>query len=96
MPESRIAVIEEWVQKGLQPDLTLIFDLDPALARNRRQPARTPDRFESEQNAFFERVRQAYLQRATRFPERYRVVDASKSPKQINLLLEELISYIWK
>jgi len=55
--------LETAVQQGLQPDLTLWFDLDPKLAAQRRAVARAADRFEAEDLAFFERVRAGYLAR---------------------------------
>ncbi len=75
--ESRIAVLEDWVQGSLRPDLTLLFDLpvEEGLARiGRRSPS---DRFESEDLAFFRRVRRTYLALANRYPQRYRVIDAN-------------------
>ena len=69
--------LEKWVQQGRQPDLTLWFDLAPALAAQRRQAARSPDRFEAQDEAFFERVRAGYEARRAVDPERFAVVDAS-------------------
>ena len=60
----RIGELEQWVQGDLQPDLTLLFDLAPAVGRARAGSIKTPDRFERENEAFFERVREGYLQRA--------------------------------
>jgi dTMP kinase len=72
----RIALLEKYVQGSLRPDLTILLDLDVSagLARAGRRSA--PDRFESETIRFFEGVRQAYLERAARYPERIRVIDA--------------------
>ncbi len=49
--------LELWVQDGLRPDLTLWFDVEPAVAASRRAAARAADRFEAEDLVFFERVR---------------------------------------
>lgn len=73
----RLAILEDWVQQGRQPDLTLWFDLDPALAAERRGAARPPDRFESEDAAFFARVRAGYLQRLAGDPARFVRIDAA-------------------
>jgi dTMP kinase len=83
----RLALLETWVQAGLEPDCTILFDLPVAVARARSAGARTPDRFESEQDAFFERVRQGYLARAARDPERFRTIDASRPMAQIEAQL---------
>ena len=72
-----LAQLEDWVQQGRQPDLTLWFDLPPALAAERRGAARVPDRFERQDAAFFERVHEAYAQRMANAPERFVRVDAS-------------------
>src|SRR5574344_2517558 len=68
---SRIAVLEDFVQGVLRPDLTLLFDLpvEAGMARARQRGAL--DRFEQEQQAFFEAVRQNYLQRAAAEPQRF-------------------------
>ena len=67
-----LRALERWVQEGLQPDLTLWFDVEPALAASRRAAARAADRFEAEDLAFFERVRAGYLARMREAPERDR------------------------
>jgi len=72
-----LAQLEDWVQQGRQPDLTLWFDLPPALAAERRGAARAPDRFERQDAAFFERVHDAYAQRMAHAPERFVRLDAS-------------------
>lgn len=69
--------LEQWVQQGRQPDLTLWFDLTPALAAQRRQAARAPDRFEAQDEDFFERVRAGYEARRAADPGRFAVLDAS-------------------
>lgn len=68
--------LETWVQQGRQPDLTLWFELPPAVAAERRAAARTPDRFESQDLAFFERVHGAYALRCREAPQRFRRIDA--------------------
>lgn len=74
----RIAQLEDWVQQGLQPDLTFLFDLPTAVAQDRMAASRQLDRFEREQQDFHQRVRQAYLTRAAQSP-RFCVLDASRS-----------------
>jgi dTMP kinase len=70
------------VHPDLWPDLTVLIDLpvDAGLARaSSRNGADGPDRFESEQRVFFERVRTTYLERAQAEPARFRVIDGSRS-----------------
>ncbi|MCX7672503.1 MAG: dTMP kinase [Thiobacillaceae bacterium] len=92
LPAARLAILEDWVHGGLQPDLTLLFDLPDALAQARRAAARTADRFEREQTDFHARVRAAYLQRAARHPERIRVIDASGSIEAVRAQLEQVLT----
>ncbi len=77
IPFERIAVLEQWVQGDLRPDLTLLLDMPVAAGLARAGERSEPDRFEQEQIAFFERVRRAYLERARQAPERFRIIDAS-------------------
>jgi dTMP kinase len=75
--------LEAWVQEGLQPDMTLWFDLPPSVAAQRRAAARAADRFEAEDEAFFERVRQGYQRRCRAQPARFAVLDAERTPEQV-------------
>lgn len=79
----KIRALEHWVQGMLQPDMTLLFDVPVAVSCQRLAGARDPDRFEQESAPFFERIRNAYLQRATDFPLRFRVVDSNRSIGEI-------------
>jgi len=89
---ARIETLENWVHQGLQPDLTLVFDLSVEEAKRRRVAATAaPDRFEQESLDFFTRVRAVYLARAARFPERIRLIDASGSVEDIRKALEQII-----
>lgn len=87
----KLEALEAWVHRAVQPDLTFYFDVPIETARTRLSDARAPDRFERESGAFFERVRAAYLDRAQRYPDRIRVVDARDTPKIIQKKLEEHI-----
>lgn len=81
---------------GLQPDLTLLFDLPVAegLARTRKRAdtEAEPDRLDSESVAFHERVRQAYLRMAAAEPGRWRVVDAACGPDAIQGCVRAIVS----
>jgi dTMP kinase len=91
----KLGQLEAWVQEGLQPDLTLLFDLPVAIAAQRMAgAARALDRFEQEKTDFHERVRAAYLARAAQMPERVQVIDSRQSVPAIHKQLEELFSSI--
>ncbi len=78
-----LRALEDEVQHGLQPDLTLWFDLDPAVAARRRAAARAADRFEAEDVAFFERVRDGYERRRLADPGRFACIDASREREAV-------------
>ena len=80
--------LELWVQAlpsgGLrQPDLTLWFSLDPAIAAERLSNARLPDRFEAQPAAFFAKVHQGYSDRLEADSKRFARIDASASLEQV-------------
>lgn len=89
MPLADIATLEAWVHADLQPDRTYLFDVDPLTAERRRGAVRIADRFEAEQQAFFGRVRAAYLARAADAPARVRVLDATLPFEELRSILEE-------
>ena len=80
----RIAALEQWVQGGLRPDLTLLMDLPVETGLQRAGKRSQPDRFESQTLAFFERVRNGYLSLARAHPERFRVIDASPPLRNVS------------
>ncbi len=77
LSQERLAILEQWVHAGLQPDCTFLFDLSPELAHERLLRSRDRDRFEREEMVFFERTRAAYLARARAHPERFCILDSS-------------------
>ncbi|MGH8434630.1 MAG: dTMP kinase [Pseudomonas sp.] len=94
LSEARIAVLENFVQGQLRPDLTLIFDLPVEVGLARAAARGRLDRFEQEGRDFFESVRQAYLRRSAAEPERYRVVDAAQSLAEVQQALDALLPEI--
>ncbi len=78
IPAEWIASLEAWVHPTLQPDLTVLVDLDPRQAAIRRGQVRAPDRFEGEDLSFFERVRDVYLARARAEPTRFLIIDGAR------------------
>ena len=95
-----IKQLEELVQETLQPDLTVLLDIDVAIGLERARQRGEFDRFESEAQSFFERVREGYLARVASAPHRYALIDASQTLEHVQTdidralckLLPELIS----
>jgi dTMP kinase len=98
LPIERIAVLEDFVQGALRPDLTLVFDLPIEIGLTRASARGQLDRFEQEGRAFFEAVRSMYLSRAAAAPERYRLVDAALPladvQASLDLLVPELLTLL--
>lgn len=78
-----LQALEGWVQDGLQPDLTLVFDVDPGVAAARLSAARSPDRFEAQDTHFFQRVREGYERRRQASPDRFALIDAGQTPEAV-------------
>ena len=88
---ARIAALEQWVQGGLRPDLTLLLDLPVDAGLQRIAGRNSPDRFEREQAAFFERVRASYLERAAAEPQRFRRIDAQAPSEKVTARVLEAV-----
>ncbi|MGZ8198245.1 MAG: dTMP kinase, partial [Burkholderiales bacterium] len=87
----KVEALERWVHAGLAPDLTLYFDVPPAVARSRTSAIKSLDRFEQEREAFHARVREAYLRRAANDPPRIRVIEAVGSIAEVHSALEKTL-----
>ncbi|KQQ45074.1 thymidylate kinase [Duganella sp. Leaf126] len=83
MDRSKLEALEQWVHPHLQPDLTLLFDVPLAVARARLDATRALDKFEQEQSDFFAATRNEYLRRAAQFPQRFHLVDATRTIAEI-------------
>ena len=90
-----IAWLENWVQGELRPDLTLVLDAPIDIGMQRAKHRGELDRFESEQRAFFERIRQCYLKRAAQYPQRYRVIDASLPLAEVQRQIGDCLQTVW-
>ena len=99
-----LQALELWVQQRaqsmasatLQPDLTLWFDLPPAVAATRLAAVRSPDRFESQSADFFSRVAHGYALRAAEFAQRFVRIDAEQDPAAVRAdVLQALRSRGW-
>jgi dTMP kinase len=94
LPVEKLEALEDWVQAGLDPDLTVLFDVPTETASARRGAAREPDKFERESDGFFSRTRAEYLRRAAEAPGRFAIVDATESIDDIRGKLEKIVSSI--
>jgi dTMP kinase len=88
----KLEALEQWVHPHLQPDLTLLFDVPLAVARERLDATRSLDKFEREQTDFFAGTRAEYLRRAAQFPRRFRIIDSSRPIPEIRKDLDRLIA----
>ena len=91
---SKVEILEKWVQEDLQPDITLLFDVPVEVSIARLAGARSPDKFERESAEFFTRIRNAYLERARRNPQRFRIIDASRSLEEVAKSVKDIIASI--
>lgn len=87
-----IAMLERIVQHGLHPDMTLLLDLDVEIGLQRASKRSEPDRFEQEKLDFFHKVRSMYLARAEAEPERFSVIDASKSIPEVQVQILDAVN----
>lgn len=89
---SKLEQLEQWVHGDLQPNLTLLFDIPIEIARKRLASNVSLDRFEQERGEFFERVRQAYLARANKTPQRFVVIHAEKTIAEVQQSLAKIVA----
>lgn len=90
----KIKQLETWVQGDLQPDMTLLFDVPVEISLARLASAREPDKFERENAAFFDKLRQAYLTRAKENPARFHIIDANQALDKVKQSVEQFVSTI--
>jgi len=95
IPEEIVTQVAHLVHSDLRPDFTLLLDLDPEIGFARiHKSGRELDRLESENLAFHQRVRECYLKLAQKNPQRFRIIDASKTQEQVKVQLEHILSSI--
>ncbi len=88
---SRIEILENWVQGQLRPDLTILFDMPVELGMARAASRSEPDRFEQEKLDFFERVRTTYRTMALKNTLQYKIIDASKNLKDVQIQISTVL-----
>ncbi|HIU37652.1 MAG TPA: dTMP kinase [Candidatus Aphodousia faecigallinarum] len=91
-PAHKVEELERWTQGELQPDRTVLFDIEPAVAAERVAKARNLDRFEKENLEFFTRVRNAYLTRAKQAPNRFLIVNSMQERETVSDILRKEFS----
>ena len=91
---SKIKQLETWAQGDLRPDATLLFDVPVEISLQRLASAREPDKFERENAQFFDKLRQAYLQRAAENPHIFHIIDANQSIEKVKVLVKDIIASI--
>lgn len=89
--EAPVAALEALLPARARPDLTLLLDLPVEVGLARAKGRGPADRFEQETLAFHQRVRDAYLARAQRQPQRYRIIDASADPGTVRRAIEAAV-----
>ncbi|MES9925216.1 MAG: dTMP kinase [Candidatus Thiodiazotropha endolucinida] len=89
----KIAKLQQFVQGTLRPDLTLLLDVPVDTGLQRAGMRSEPDRFESENRDFFEKVRAGYLQIATQEPDRVQVIDASPALEIVQNKIKTVVQH---
>jgi|TARA_B100001964_G_scaffold132682_1_gene146542 dTMP kinase len=87
----RISELESWVHGEFQPDLTIILDIETDLGMRRIEARVEKDRIEQEDWDFFERVRKAFVDRAKKYPERIKLIDATCSVEEVQQKIKSLL-----
>jgi dTMP kinase len=91
VPAVKIEQLEAWVHADLQPDLTILFDVPVEVSVARLAGARSPDKFERQDAAFFNRIRNAYFQRAEASPGRFRIINGNQPLEKVEQALMQII-----
>lgn len=88
-----IKMLDAWIVRNYYPDLTILLDVTPEVGLQRLRN-RQKDRIEKEQEAFFVRVREAYLERARQDRRRIHIVDASKTLPEVTAAIHHLLLHV--
>lgn len=94
MDLAKLDALEQWVHPHLQPDLTLLFDVPLDVARARLDATRTLDKFEQEKTDFFAATRNEYLRRAAQFPQRFGLIDSTRTIAEIEVELTGILDQL--
>ena len=91
LSREKLEILAHWVHPDLEPDLTILFDVPLEVARARLDATRDLDRFEREKADFFMATRAEYLRRAAEAPQRFRVIDSTRSIADIQAELAQIV-----
>ena len=91
---SKISILEDFVQGDFRPDKTILLDAPVEVGMARAHKRGELDRFENEKLAFFEKVRNVYLERVEVEPKRFELIDASKSLEEVQVQLKNTLERI--
>jgi len=91
LDKSLVLDLENLIQGHHRPDMTIFLDLPVEAGLERARQRGELDRFETEDITFFERVREAYLDRARQLPDIYRVIDASHTIDQVSQQIQKVL-----
>ena len=94
LSQEKISILEQWVQGNLRPDHTLLFDVAVTTGLSRIKKNRYLDRIEKEEEFFFEKVRNCYLERASKESNRFHILDANKNPQEVSQQVENILNKI--
>ncbi len=89
---NKVIELEVWAQGNLQPDLTMLFDVPVEVSVARLANARTPDKFERESAEFFTKIRNAYLDRANKNPNRFCIINSNQALDKVKVEVKNIIS----
>ena len=87
--QDTINTLADWVQEGLQPDLTILLDAPAEIGMDRAGRRGAADRLEIEKTEFYARVREVYLALAASEPERFAIIDASQTLDDVQAAIKK-------
>jgi len=94
IPLERIEELEKWTLKDFVPDMTFLLDLDVELGLSRVEQRGEKDRFEEEHKDFFNKVREIFSNRASKYPERIKLIDASKNIDETSSQIKKILDLL--
>ncbi len=94
IPMETIDLVADWVHGDTWPDVTILLDAPVEVGMDRAGRRSEPDRFEQERHDFFQRVRECYLQLAISEPERFVVIDTTRSLEEVEQDIRTLVAQI--